>query len=212
MDNTQWPPTRGTVNADNLDITSKKLNPGETGNRIDLLSGNDTLLGSPDPDQAFGGDGNDLIYGYRGDDALIGENGDDTLRGGLGNDLLVGGSGNDFIFGEAGTDTMYGGAGNDLYVHYANDGVDVVNDNKTATAAVGGGGGTDTLYMGFNLADIRTYHATGSNDLLIGTAADFADGDLSDGVKIEGFFSSSANKIEYLQSADGYVVSLANVT
>ena len=202
----------GSANADLIDLRSKKLNQGETGNLVDLLAGNDTLLGSADPDQAYGGDDNDLIYGYGGDDALLGENGNDTLRGGVGNDFLVGGAGNDFLFGEAGDDKMYGGAGDDFYVHFANDGVDTINDNKTATGSTGGGGGSDTVYMGFNLSDLRTYHPAGTNDLLIGTAADLADGVLSDGVKLEGFFSSTANRIEFVQSADGFVASLANVT
>ena len=202
----------GSPNSDLIDIRTKKLNPGETGNFIDLLAGDDTLLGSADPHQAFGGDGNDLIYGYSGDDALLGENGNDTLSGGLGNDFLVGGSGNDLLFGEAGDDKMYGGAGDDYYIHFANDGVDIINDNKTATGSTGGGGGSDTVYMGFNLSDLRTYHPAVTNYLLIGTASDLADGVLSDGVRLEGFFSTAANRVEYVQSADNRLASLANVT
>lgn len=187
------------------------MNSGETSNYIDLLAGNDTLQGSSDPDISYAGDGNDLLYGYNGDDALIGENGDDTLDGGSGTDLLYGGSGNDFIFGGAGNDNMLGGAGNDYYVHVAGEGLDVLNDNKSGGGSVGVGGVSDTVYLGFKYADISYPHQAGSNDLLLGTTSDLADGVLTDGVRIEDFYSSAANKIEYVRTSDNYLINISSL-
>ncbi len=60
---------------------------------VDLVAGNDTILG---------GDGADILHGQRGNDSLSGGAGDDELYGELGNDVISGGDGNDIALGDVG--------------------------------------------------------------------------------------------------------------
>ena len=199
----------GDNNANTIDLRGTGLGPGETGNGVSLYGGNDTFYGSAYPDIVTGGDGDDILYGFNGDDTLIGGNGNDQIFGGAGSDYLTGGVGADQIWGDAGNDFMRGNTGNDQYVHSSNTGFDTINEDKNETGATGYGGGTDTLYLGFNLADIQYARPTGSNDLYFATAADFADGIVNDGVKIENFFISANHRMEYLVTADNYQVDLS---
>jgi Ca2+-binding RTX toxin-like protein len=81
--------------------------PGNYGDLLYGLGGNDTLRGGRGADFLSGGDDQDSLSG--GDDA-------DTLLGGAGNDELLGGAGEDSLDGGTGADTMRGGADNDSYV------------------------------------------------------------------------------------------------
>jgi Ca2+-binding RTX toxin-like protein len=66
--------------------------------------------------------GNDSVQGTANGDDLFGGLGNDTLRGDAGGDRLFGEQGNDFLAGGFGSDTLSGGAGNDLFViQYFND-------------------------------------------------------------------------------------------
>src|SRR5262245_60905311 len=93
-------------------------------------AGADTIIGSINPDDIDGLDGDDLIFGYgdgsgvngpippvdgagggeHDDDSLDGGDGDDTLRGGGGSDTTHGGDGADRSFGDDGSDRLYGDA------------------------------------------------------------------------------------------------------
>jgi Ca2+-binding RTX toxin-like protein len=68
-------------------------------------------------ENAYGGDGRDVIKGSSGANALVGQDGKDTISGGSGNDTLWGGLGRDKLTGDAGKDTFffweYGGTYND---------------------------------------------------------------------------------------------------
>ena len=90
--------------------------------------GNDTLnagtqVGYHDrANEAYGGDGDDVIrgggsqlnaWGDAGNDTLIGSSAGDYLHGGDGNDTVSGGAGNDYITGGLGADVLSGGAGAD---------------------------------------------------------------------------------------------------
>ena len=57
-------------------------------------------------ENAFGGDGNDIIVGNSANNLLKGNGGDDILNGGGGDDFLIGGSGNDNLTGGAGADAF----------------------------------------------------------------------------------------------------------
>jgi|GEM_PF-4447588 len=61
--------------------------------QIDLIGGNDSLIG---------GGGRDVIHGQRGNDAIDAGAGDDDVLSGLGADILQGGDGNDTLLGDAG--------------------------------------------------------------------------------------------------------------
>ncbi|NET28237.1 S8 family serine peptidase [Okeania sp. SIO1I7] len=78
--------------------------------------GSDTLRGGRDNDLIYANQGNDLIYGEIGNDTIYGEIGNDTIFGGKENDLLLGEDGNDLISGDLGKDTLIGGVGNDTFV------------------------------------------------------------------------------------------------
>jgi Ca2+-binding RTX toxin-like protein len=80
-----------------------------------LLSGDDTIVGSSLGDALFGKEGDDTISGLSGADRLYGDAGEDTLYGGLNDDQLFGGADDDRLHGDEGNDILVGGAGhNDL--------------------------------------------------------------------------------------------------
>lgn len=75
--------------------------------------GDDELIGSPEVEQIYGGNGHDLILDQ--DDRTVPSwllSSQPTTE--VDYDLLVGGAGNDSIFGQAGPDKLVGGSGNDL--------------------------------------------------------------------------------------------------
>ena len=108
-----------------------------------VLSGADSLTGSPQ---------SDFLMGYAGNDTFLGNSGADTLDGGAGNDTLDGG---------AGADSLAGGAGNDHYI--VNHPLDLMIEAA--------GGGTDVIVTSasitvpLNMEEIRI--ATGSSALTI---------------------------------------------
>ncbi len=203
----------GTSASEVIDVTSWVPVYPETATGVLAGAGNDTIYGSAYVDLIQGQDGNDLMYGNNGDDGLVGGNGNDTLYGGNGADSLLSGAGDDRLLGGAGNDLMYGGTGNDIYYHYASEGVDTINDDKSEAGNTGyGGGSSDIVYFAnVNLANLGWAQPVGSNDLWLGTTADLADGMLSDGVVIEDFFLGGNNLVEWLVSADGYSANLASL-
>ncbi len=128
----------------NDEANAVQLQPGALGGRLlRALGGNDTILGSDDPEDINGNLGNDLIVGQGGNDTLRGGQGLDTLLGGPGNDELYGnrgedivdgGEGNDSLFGGQDNDTLLGGTGND---RLAGDiGIDVLQGGAGANTFV----------------------------------------------------------------------------
>ena len=67
-------------------------------------------------ENAFGGDGGDVIRGNSAANMLSGMRGADSLVGNEGNDTLKGGAGDDTLSGGIGSDSLEGGAGNDIAV------------------------------------------------------------------------------------------------
>lgn len=204
----------GIYNGDNsanvVDLRGVPLGSGETAHSSSLMAGNDTFYGSSFKDIVRGGDGDDLIYGFGGGDIIIGDAGNDTLLGGSGDDTITGGTGNDVLAGEIGDDWLFGGTGDDYYVHRgAGEGIDLINDDKNEAGSAGYGGGADTVYLGYNAADIAYLRPAGSNNLWLGTATDLSDGVLSEGFIIENFFSSINNRIEFLDTLDGWTYDLS---
>ncbi|NEP89118.1 MAG: S8 family serine peptidase [Okeania sp. SIO2C2] len=141
-------------NPNNFIVPLNLLTPYPEG--LKALDGNDTVIGSSNPelingnkgnDNLFGGDGsdtlrggkdNDLIYADQGSDQIFGDLGNDTIYGDLGNDtmfggkendLLLGEDGNDLISGDLGKDTLIGGSGNDTFVlrEYQNNNIDMAD-------------------------------------------------------------------------------------
>lgn len=137
--------------------------------RVQLLSGDDQLIGADGQDYFVGhtghdvimgggfsdildgGDGNDHIYGQSPNG---GADGDDTIMGGAGSDYINGNAGNDYITDSSGSDRIFGGAGDDVIFSFA--GNDTVNGNLGDDSILGGDGndllrggqGNDTIEGG----------------------------------------------------------------
>jgi Ca2+-binding RTX toxin-like protein len=131
--------------------------------------GNDTLIGSADPDVLAGGDGNDRLQGRGGADTLEGGTGTDTVSyidagGGVAVDLAAGTGGTtdaidtlssfEAVLGSAGTDTVTGTAAAETFdVGAGDDTVAAGAGNDTVLGGPGndqlrGGAGSDTLNGG----------------------------------------------------------------
>ncbi len=75
-------------------------------NGVSLIDGQSLALAPGTViENAYGGDGNDLLTGNEAANILYGIRGNDSLDGGAGNDRLSGGAGNDQLIGGAGIDT-----------------------------------------------------------------------------------------------------------
>ncbi len=97
--------------------SNPELINGNKGNdNISGGDGSDTLRGGRDNDLIYANPGNDQIFGDLGNDTVYGEIGNDTIYGGKENDLLLGQNGDDLIAGDLGKDTLIGGEGNDIFV------------------------------------------------------------------------------------------------
>lgn len=190
------------------DIYVSELVPtgGETANAIYALAGDDIVEGNGFVDYIHGGHGDDNLNGKWADDVLLGEAGEDTLLGENGDDLLVGGSGADVLYGGNGNDRLFGGTENDYYYSsVGNSGIDVINDDKSAAAYPGFGGGYDVLQM-IDVASSDMFIYKAGNDLYVTNNADVADGVINNGAIIEDFFLGGVgnnNQVEFIAGSDG---------
>ena len=101
-------------------------------------AGNDRIVTGDDGDEAYGGEGDDLIDS--GLDA-------DFVFGGSGNDTLVAGEGGDEVDGGDGDDLIYGGvAPGDLDLFSRTDDLDLAPENDLDS--ISGGAGNDTIFGG----------------------------------------------------------------
>jgi Ca2+-binding RTX toxin-like protein len=131
----------------------------------DLISGDngdDFLYGNGGSDTLNGGDGFDIIFGQAGNDTINGDGLNDTLLGGLGNDTLNGGSGSDLLYGEEDNDTLNGGDDNDFLFGQAGD--DTLNGDA-GNDYLFGGIGIDTIDGGIGVDEI---YGEDGNDIIRG--------------------------------------------
>ena len=105
----------------------------------------DRLIGGPDDDYLYGGDGSDRITGGAGRDHLVGGSGSDRLTGGHDDDHLFGQSGRDRLHGNHGRDVLDGGTGRDRL--WGGRGDDVLID-RDGGDKLSGGQGADTFQVG----------------------------------------------------------------
>lgn len=149
---------------------------------------------------AINGSGNALANALLGNDAantLSGLGGNDTLDGGAGADTLIGGAGDDHYAGGRGADTLTdtAAASNDVYAWGRGEGADTLSD----------AGGIDRLELLPGVAEDQLWlRRVGSNLELsvIGTA---------DTLTINGWYASTARRIESFQLADGQALQATQV-
>lgn len=112
-------------------------------------------------ENAYGGDGSDILLGNGLANHLSGGRGEDAIGGGGGNDWIEGGAAFDSLSGEAGNDTIDGGEGDDFL--QGGDGNDNLEGGEGDDTALGGNG-NDTLHGG---AGLDTLRGGAGNDLYI---------------------------------------------
>lgn len=192
-----------------------------SGSTLDLRSGATSIIAGKSIkiangttiENAYGGDGADLIIGNAGANKLYGARGDDTLEGGAGDDMLDGGTGNDIaryagdrsrysITSENGgyrvTDSQSGGNGSDFLINvegiqfsdgfYSLDGGATPPPPPPPSTDITGTSGDDVLDG--SSSDDRLFGKEG-NDRLKGKAgADRLDG--GTGIDVADFSTSSS--------------------
>ncbi len=141
------------------------------GNIVELLEGDDTLVGSPGSETVSGGQGNDSISGQAGNDAISGDEGDDDISGDEGDDILDGAQGRDVIRAGTGNDAIFGGADSDLL--FGEDGEDYVSGGS-GDDAISAGLGNDTL-TGEEGEDLL-FGDAGNDVIITGSGNDIASG------------------------------------
>ncbi len=80
---------------------------------INGSNGDDSIIGSFEPDRLYGGGGDDVLFGGLGADLIVGGEGNDEVHGESGSDSLFGNAGDDLIFPGSGSDEANGGSGDD---------------------------------------------------------------------------------------------------
>ncbi len=139
------------------------LNPGA----VCTIDGRSLTLGAATViENAFGGDGGDVIQGNAAANTLYGMRSNDSISAGAGDDLLCGGAGNDTLDGGSGTDTaLYAGLRRDYTVAYV-----AATSTYTVTSTAEG---VDTLSNvervrfadgEFAITALGNYHASAGGD------------------------------------------------
>jgi Ca2+-binding RTX toxin-like protein len=137
---------------------------GEGGEKDNVASDVENLVGGSADDQLAGNDGDNALLGNAGNDILGGGGGNDQLDGSAGDDTLAGGTGSDSIVGGDGTDTAsYAEAGA---------GVRVVLDGKPGDGAAGENDSVDTESVTGSPADDTLIGNGGANALAGGGGND----------------------------------------
>ncbi len=147
------------------------LNPGHSstiaGRQVDISA--DTVI-----ENAFGGDGNDLIVGNDADNHLVGGHGHNMLQGGAGNDILDGGPDGSTLMGGVGDDTYNVRSSADIVVENANDGTDIayvyIDHYVLAANVENGQAGLTTGQTLTGNDEDNCLHGNIGNDTLIGGA------------------------------------------
>ncbi len=146
-------------------------NDGEQGEKDNVKSDIEIVLG---------GQAGDTITGSANSDELHGGPGVDTINGGAGDDLIIGGAGNDILNGDAGNDTFDEGATDAL----------ISGDTKGGGGdVINGGAGFDTVTYAERSASVLVTlcmdpaKMSGATTLMTAACTD-SDGEASEGDKI----------------------------
>ena len=164
------------------------VNLSEIGLTLKQLKTGESIKGTEFDDIIYANGGNDTVNAGIGDDTIYGEAGFDTLYGEDGNDVLIGGTGND---------RLEGGLGDDTYIYNVGDGLDTIYDDNR------GNTDNDTIKFGEGISFSDITFSRKDNNLIMTLF-----NDITQGVIIQNFFSSSYYQVEKLEFADGTTVPL----
>jgi len=144
---------------------------GEAGEKDNVKSDIEIVIGGTD---------NDVITGSAASDTLHGGAGNDTLNGGAGDDTLIGGTGDDTLNGEAGNDTFDEGLTDAL--------IAIAQDKGGGGDIINGGSGFDTVTYAERTASVTVTLCVDASKItgasaLTGACAD-DDGETGEGDKI----------------------------
>ena len=195
---------------------------GLEGNKYTSHDGDEITVNS----YANGMNGNDTIFGTSGNDWLNGNNDDDTLYGGSGGkDMLIGGEGKNTIYasdkdgnlnsdgveiyGGGDVDTIYSGLGDDyinagkgndiIMLRGGNNTVIVSGEEEGFVETIKGSTSQDTIKFGYKYSQFSFSQSEDMDSLLI----EIKDDDSIIGtVKVEGFFSEGASKLDNIIALD----------
>ena len=188
--------------ADTLDIEYLGSSPiatvrvaGQTLNWVDFLAQVQPPVSHL---QLAGTSGRDTLTGGAGNDTLGGLAGNDLLQGQAGNDLLDGGAGADTLSGGLGNDRVVGGKGNDVYLYGRGDGQDTLVDQDSTWF------NSDALRLS-DITSRQLWLTRSGNDLQLSVVG------TTDRVTIEGWYASSANRVEKIVASDGKTLTAAKV-
>ncbi|MFP1631704.1 M10 family metallopeptidase C-terminal domain-containing protein [Zhengella sp. ZM62] len=112
-------------------------------------------------ENAYGGEGNDLLIGDAGANILSGGDGFDGLYGGAGDDTIYGGARGDLIGGGAGADTLDGGDGYDTLFY--------MDSDAGVRVWLGGNEASGGYAEGDTIASFENVMGSNHDDRLIGS-------------------------------------------
>ncbi|HEX8284488.1 MAG TPA: hypothetical protein VF588_14075 [Pyrinomonadaceae bacterium] len=165
-----------------IDIDLMIGNEGEDklygdGEQVGLRSSHDIIIGGPERDELYGGEGSDFLFGGDKDDVLSGDS--NALWLASSTDLLVGGDGDDWGDGGNGLDVVIGGSGHDKLwgdnenpglissdIVLGGDGNDYVNGGDAHDILLGGNGNDQML------GDSNYIWQPMSGDIMLGNDGD----------------------------------------
>ena len=132
------------------------------------------------------------IVGTRGNDVLQATQSDDFIAGRAGKDCLLGGSGDDVLSGGRGNDKLQGGPGRDVYIHKRRGGQDTIHEAGSADEI-------DVLRFDEEIERHMVRVTRLRDDLVLDVSGPHGS------VTVTDWFSSSAQRVERIEFADGTV-------
>ena len=134
---------------------------GSLPTQVDLMDGNDQIIGSTTGDIIYGNHGNDIIYGS----AAYYDNRPHSQQPADDDDILIGGDGKDMMMGVSGNDTIYT---DEIFSHLMDTSLDQAGNwalGGRGDDTILGGQARDLLQGGLNSDDIQ---AGAGDDIILG--------------------------------------------
>ena len=209
------------------------INGGSGDDTIVTGAGFDEIHGGEGSDYLHGGAGNSLVFGNEGNDQLVALSSfDNTLIGGDGDDILrldisggeyAGRTSSNYLSrfeGGHGNDRMEGFTSADTYVFNRGDGHDTILDTDYGASHRSGPkrnrytanssfGSTDRVIFGYGIERDDLLLSQEGKDLVI--SINDGSAELSDSVRIEGWFEANRYRIERFEFENGDVLSTSDI-